>query len=207
MLFESDLLSSFNEMWQSIVQALPRIGRGVVFVIIGILVVRLLMRLLSRFIDYFHISLGLKEILIILARGGLWALLAIGILQILGLTNIAFALTGFIAALSIGISQGFTQTVSDLVSGIQLANDHDFRVGDKVIVGDSDMRQEGYIVEMDTKKTRLIDNKGDLHILPNSLVDRNEWTLLERDEITIAHLKRSDIIKVIKHKLTKGKKS
>lgn len=206
MLLQNDILSSFSEMWQSVLQSLPRLGRGLIFVIVGIVAIRIFMRLLTRFIDYFRISLGLKEILLILARGGLWALLAIGILQILGLTNIAFALTGFIAALSIGISQGFTQTVTDLVSGIQLANDHDFRVGDKVILGATDFRIEGYIVEMDTKKTRVIDAKGDLHIFPNALVDKNEWTLLERDEITLAHLKRSDIIKVIKHKIKKGTK-
>jgi len=163
------------------------------------------MRLFTRLVDYIHISLGLKEILLILSRAGLWVLLTIGILQVLELTNVAFALGGFVAVLSIGISQGFTQTVTDLVSGIQLANDQDFRVGDKVIVGEKDSRIEGYIIEMDTKKTRVIDSTGDLHILPNALIDRNEWTLLERDEITLAHLGRSDIIKVISHKIKKRK--
>lgn len=206
MLFQTDIINSLSDLWQAISQTLPRISRAILFVIIGLIVVRLFMRLFSRIIEYFRISLGLKEILIILIRGGLWVLLAIGVLQILGLTNIAFALGGFIAALSIGISQGFTQTVTDLVSGIQLANDHDFRVGDKVVLGATDMRVEGYIVEMDTKKTRVLDSTGNLHVLPNALVDKNEWTVIERDEITLAHLKRSDIIKVINNKLKKGRK-
>lgn len=206
MLFQTDIINSLSDLWQAIAQTLPRISRAILFVIIGLIAIRLFMRLFARLIEYFHISLGLKEILVILIRGGLWALLAIGVLQILGLSNIAFALGGFIAALSIGISQGFTQTVTDLVSGIQLANDHDFRVGDKVVLGATDMRVEGYIIEMDTKKTRVLDSSGNLHVLPNALVDKNEWTVIERDEITLAHLKRSDIIKVINNKLKKGRK-
>ena len=68
------------------------------------------------------------------------------------------------------------------------------------------MRAEGYIVEMDTKKTRILDNKGKLHVLPNSVVDENEWTLLEREDLVLEHLGRSDIIKVINHKIKKGVK-
>ncbi len=203
---QQDLISFGQDFQQYFLQLLPRIARGAALLIIGAITIKFLMRLFARFIDYLHISLGLKEITLILTRAALWVLLAIGILQVLDLTNVAFALGGFIAVLSIGISQGFTQTVTDLVSGIMLANDHDFRVGDKVIVGEKDHRIVGYIIEMDTKKSRLIDEKGDLHIFPNALIDRNEWTLLERDEITLAHLGRDDIIKVIKHKHQKGSK-
>lgn len=203
--FGSEIIIGTQDLIGSFVQLLPRISRGILLFVVGAISIHLLMRLITRFIDYIHISLGLKEILVIMSRAGLWILLSIGILQMIGLSNIAFALSGFIAAISIGISQGFTQTVTDLVSGIQLANDQDFRVGDKVIVGEKDFRIEGYIIEMDTKKTRVIDNAGDLHILPNALIDRNEWTLLERDEITLAHLGRSDIIKVISHKIKKRK--
>lgn len=201
-----DLYTAYHDFQQFFLQLLPRIARGIALLIIGAIVIKFLMHLFAKLIDYLHISLGLKEISLILTRGALWALLAIGILQVLELTNVALALGGFIAVLSIGISQGFTQTVTDLVSGIMLANDHDFRVGDKVIVGEKEHRVEGYIIEMDTKKSRLIDVSGNLHIFPNALVDRNEWTLLERDEITLAHLGRDDIIKVIKHKHQKGLK-
>jgi len=131
-------------------------------------------------------------------------LLGVAVLQLLGLSNVAITIGALAAAFSFGVSQGVTPTVKDLLSGLQLSSDHDFRVGDKVIVGSVDMRAEGYIVEMDTKKTRILDTKGDLHVFPNSLVDQNEWTLLERDEIVLEHLGKSDIIKVIKHKLKKG---
>lgn len=206
MFFSNDFLTALNELVIQLVNVLPTIVSGILLTVIGILVIKLLSKLLAKFIDYVRMSLGLKEIILIMARAGLWVLLTIGILQVLGLSNMALALSGFIAAFSIGISQGFTQMVGDLVAGIQLANDQDFRVGDKVEVGSNDMRIKGYIVEMDTKKTRILDANQVLHIVPNSVVDKNEWTILEHDEVTLVHLNRSDIIKVVSHKLKKDKK-
>ena len=206
MFITNDFLSGLNELFIQLVNILPTIISGILLTAVGILVIKLLSKILAKFIDYVRMSLGLKEIILILARAGLWVLLTIGILQVLGLSNMALALSGFIAAFSIGISQGFTHMIGDLVAGIQLANDQDFRVGDKVEVGGTDMRIKGYIVEMDTKKTRILDANQVLHIVPNSVVDKNEWTILERDEVTLVHLNRSDIIKVVSHKLKKDKK-
>lgn len=205
MFFGSDIIIALNELFTQLVNSLPILVSGIFLAVVGIVVIKILSRFLAKFIDYVRISLGLKEIILILAKAGLWVLLTVGILQILGLSNIALALSGFVAAFSIGISQGFTRMVGDLVAGIQLANDQDFRVGDKVEVGGS-QRIKGYIVEMDTKKTRILDANNKLHIIPNSVVDENEWTILERDEITLVHLNRSDIIKVVSHKLKKDKK-
>lgn len=205
MFFGSDIIIALNELFTQLVNSLPILVSGIFLAVVGIVVIKILSRFLAKFIDYVRISLGLKEIILILAKAGLWVLLTVGILQILGLSNIALALSGFVTAFSIGISQGFTRMVGDLVAGIQLANDQDFRVGDKVEVGGS-QRIKGYIVEMDTKKTRILDANNKLHIIPNSVVDENEWTILERDEITLVHLNRSDIIKVVSHKLKKDKK-
>jgi moderate conductance mechanosensitive channel len=184
----------------------PRFLRAFLLLILGIIFVRLFSRLLERFIGVLKLSFGLKEIMLIILKGILWVLLGVAVLQLLGLTNVAFTVGALAAAFSFGISQGITPTVRDLLSGLQLSSDHDFRVGDKVIAGSEKLRAEGYIVEMDTKKTRIIDDDGNLHVFPNSVVDENEWTLLERDEIILEHLGRSDIIKVISHKLKKGAK-
>lgn len=184
----------------------PRFIRVILFLVLGIIFIRLFSRLLERFIGALKLSFGLREIMLIIIKAILWVLLGVAALQLLGLGNVAFTVGALAAAFSFGISQGITPTVRDLLSGLQLSSDHDFRVGDKVIVGGDKLRAEGYIVELDTKKTRIIDKDGNLHIFPNSMVDENEWTLLERDEIILEHLGRNDIIKVISHKIKKGAK-
>ncbi len=205
MFLKNDFVIAINELFVQLVDSMPKVVSGILLAVVGIIAIHILSKFLRKFIDYISISLGLKEIILIIAKFGMWILLTIGILQILGLSNIALAISGFIAALSIGISQGFTHTVSDLVAGIQLANDEDFKIGDKVEVGPTEKRIRGYIVEMDTKKTRILDANQKLHIVPNSVVDKNEWLILKRDDITLVHLNRSDIIKVVSHKLKKEK--
>lgn len=182
-----------------------KIIRAILFLIVGVILIRLISILLERLISYLKFSFGLKEILLILVKGGLWVLLGIAVLQILGLSNVAITVGALFAAFSFGISQGLTPTVRDLMSGLQLANDHDFRIGDKVQVGIKDERAEGYIVEMDTKKTRIIDKLGNLHVVPNSVVDENEWILLERDEATYEHMQRADVLQAIHYKIHKHK--
>jgi small-conductance mechanosensitive channel len=184
----------------------PKFLRAILFFVLGIVFIKLFSIVLEKLILVLRLSFGLKEILLIIIKGALWIVLGVATLQILGLSNVALTIGALAAAFSFGISQGLTPTVKDLLSGLQLSSDHDFRVGDKVSAGTKDMRAEGYIVEMDTKKTRILDNKGKLHVLPNSVVDENEWTLLEREDLVLEHLGRSDIIKVINHKIKKGVK-
>jgi len=184
----------------------PRFFRAILFFGLGIVFIRLFSIILERLVLVLKLSFGLKEILLIIIKATLWIVLGIGSLEILGLSNVAITVGALAAAFSFGISQGLTPTVKDLLSGLQLSSDHDFRVGDKVAAGTKDMRAEGFIVEMDTKKIRILDSKGMLHVLPNSVVDENEWTLLEREDLVLEHLGRSDIIKVINHKIKKGEK-
>jgi small-conductance mechanosensitive channel len=107
-----------------------------------------------------------------------WAFLAIAFLQVIGLSSVALALTGSVAVLAIGFSSGLSGLVADLVAGLQIANDKDFKVGYKVIAGDR--KTEGIVREMDIKKIRIEDADGHIHVIANSLVEKNEWIVLER---------------------------
>lgn len=198
--------NAMNQLNTGFVTYGPRIIRAVLFAIVGVILIRLLSYLFERILGYVKFSFGLKEILQIIVQGILWVLLGIGTLQILGLTNIALTVGALAAAFSFGISQGISPTVKDLLSGLQLSSDRDFRVGDKVIVGSKDERAEGYILEMDVKKTRIIDKHGNLHVVPNAVVDDNEWILLERDEATYEHMQRADVLQAIHYKIGKHHK-
>lgn len=200
----NDLQVGFSDLIEQLANSTPRLLRGLIVLILGIIIIRLLSLLFERIISYIRLSIGLKEILLIIVKTLLWLLLFVAILQSLGFSNVALALGGFAAAFTFGISQGLIPAVSDLVAGLQLANDHDFRVGDKVEVGTKDQRAQGYIIEMDTKKTRIISKDGNLHVYPNSMVDSNEWTLLERDEIAYEQMKRADIMDTINTRIKKG---
>ncbi len=134
--------------------------------------------ILSRVLGLTKLPKGLIKVTIRLLDMALWLLLSIAVLQFLGLNNVAFAVSGAFAVLALGFSQGISGTVTDTISGLNLARDRHFRIGDKVIAGDR--KTEGVIIDMDMRKTRLKDKTGRIHILPNSIIDKNEFVLIER---------------------------
>ncbi len=93
-----------------------------------------------------------------------------------GLTQIAFALSGSVAIAGIAISAGSASFVQDLVSGLFLAQDPDFNVGDVLKV----QEVEGTVERMDGRKIRLRDKNGMLHVFSNATFDKEPWVVVQK---------------------------
>lgn len=188
---QNDILQGFSNVTISTAETLPKVPAALAVLIIGFIAIKVVGKFLSRALKWTRWPVGLQEIMATVIRVALWVLLLIAILQILGLTSVALAVTGSFAILLLGFSSGISSTVSDLVSGLQIANDKDFRVGYRVRAGDQ--KTEGVIRELDIKKTRIEDDKGHMHVIPNSVVEKNEWVVLERhvhSKMTAANKKK-----------------
>jgi small-conductance mechanosensitive channel len=173
-----DLSKGVQNISVSFNNIVPNIPRALLFLLIGIIIVKLIGRLSKPMLKLTRWPIGLQEIMQTIIRFMAWAFLAIAFLQIVGLSSLALALTGSVAVLAIGFSSGLSGLVADLVAGLQLANDRDFKVGYMVIAGDR--KTEGVIRELDIKKVRIEDADGHIHVIPNSVVEKNEWTVLGR---------------------------
>jgi small-conductance mechanosensitive channel len=68
--------------------------------------------------------------------------------------------------------------VKDVLSGIFLARDRDFGIGDIVQAGES--KVEGEIISMDLRRTRIRDTKNHIHSLPNSVIEGREYVLITK---------------------------
>ncbi|MBI2798216.1 mechanosensitive ion channel [Candidatus Saccharibacteria bacterium] len=174
----TDFLNSFKSVGTSFNSVIPNLPKAIIIAIIGYVVMRVVAVILRQLIRWTHWPIGLQEIMNTVVRIALWLFLIITILQILGLSSIALAITGSFAVLLLGFSQGISATVSDLVAGLQLSSDKDFKVGYRIKAGDQ--QTAGIVREMDIKKTRIEDDDGNLHVIPNAVIDKNEWTVLER---------------------------
>ncbi len=174
----TDFFSGFKDVGTSINGIIPNLPKALVIAVVGYVIMRILAVILRWLIGWTRWPVGLQDITNTLVRIALWLFLIITILQILGLTTVALAITGSFAVLLLGFSQGISNTVSDLMAGLQIANDKDFKIGYHIKVGDK--QTEGIIREMDIKKTRIEDKDGNLHVIPNSAIEKNEWTVLER---------------------------
>lgn len=174
----NDFMSGINSVSISAKDVIPKIPVAIVAIVAGLIIIKIIARFLKLALGWTKWPIGLQDIMHTLIKVALWIFLLITILQILGLTSVALAITGSFAILLLGFSSGISSTVSDLVAGLQIANDKDFKVGYKVKAGDQ--KTEGIIREMDIKKTRIEDANGNLHVIPNSVIEKNEWVVIER---------------------------
>ncbi len=177
-IIQNDLVKGFGNITVSINDIVPRLPVAIIGLVIGIIIIKVIGRFLAPALRFTKWPLGLQEIMVTLIRVAMWVFLLITILQVLGLTSVALAITGSFAILLIGFSTGISNTVNDLISGLQLANDKDFKVGFKVKAGDQ--KTVGIIREMDVKKTRIESEDGKLHVIPNGVIEKNEWVVLDR---------------------------
>lgn len=159
-------------------QVVPRIPLVVLGVLVGILVVRLLVRATYLLLKFAKLPKGLRQIIASIIETALWLLLTILVLGWLGFGGIIVFFSSSALAIGIVLAAGGTTLLSDLVAGIFLARDSDFNVGDEVKAGDPQV--QGVIESMDVRRVRLRDADGLLHILPNSVIERKEWVVIRR---------------------------
>jgi len=174
-----DLNTNFVDHIISIGQGLQAHLPVVLFdLLVGILVIRMLVRALKLFLRATHMQIGLRDVLSSIVETFMWIFLTITLLDELGFKDVLLPFAGSIAFIGFAMAAGGSTLLSDIIAAIFLARDHDFNVGDEVIVGEP--VAQGVIERMDARRTRLRDQEGRLHIIPNSLVERKEWIVVSR---------------------------
>jgi small-conductance mechanosensitive channel len=174
-LVNTGLFDNLNSSFNTTVHHLPN---ALVTALAGFVIIRLISWLAQWIIGFIRMPKGLKGIIISLMDTILTAFLIIQTLQALGLTNLALVFSAAIAAVGIALGSGSSTLVQDILAGIYLAGDKDFNVGDIVKVGDSGV--VGEIMSMDMRRTRVLDADGNVHSLPNSVIERKEFVLITK---------------------------
>jgi small-conductance mechanosensitive channel len=171
--FVDHVVNGFNSL-------LPRIPNAAFDLLLGFLAIRLLVRAARVVMKVTNFPTGLRYVLTSILETFLWLVLTITILRDLGFGSIVVFFTGSLAAIGLAMAVGGGTLLSDIIAGIFLAQDRDFNVGDEVKVGEKANPTEGVIERMDARRIRIRDGEGILHVLPNSLVERQEWVVLRR---------------------------
>lgn len=184
-----------NHVVDAINNTLPRLPNALFDLLVGILVIRIIERAVRVIMKFTNIQQALRDVLSSVISIILWIFLSITLLGELGFSGVIYFFTGSVAALGIAMAAGGSTLISDIVAGIFLARDGDFNVGDEVIVGPSDRPELGVIESMDARRTRLRDEHGVLHIIPNSIVERNEWIVIRKHPEVTALVKATKAAK------------
>jgi small-conductance mechanosensitive channel len=175
-----DLTTSFaNHILNGINHILPRLPIALYDLLLGILIIRLLKRGIRLILKATRMQPGLRYVLTSIIETIMWILLTIALLNELGFSGVIFFFTGSIAAIGIAMAAGGSTLVSDIIAGVFLAQDHDFNVGDEIAVM-NDRPIIGVIERMDARRTRLRDERGLMHVIPNSIIERKEWVVVHK---------------------------
>lgn len=175
-----DLSSSFIEHILSLLHGIGKNLLPALFdLLIGIVVIRILVRFVRFALHITNVQPGLRDVITSIIETVMWIFLSITILQELGFSGIIYFFTGSIAAIGLAMAAGGSTLISDIIAGIFLARDGDFNVGDEVIAGERPTL--GVIESQDARRTRIRDDQGVLHVIPNSVIERKEWMVIRRN--------------------------
>lgn len=157
---------------------LPKIPGALLNLLIGLILIKIATALIRRGIKILKIPHDLRGIIITLSKLFLWLFLIIFIVSQLGLGNLAVLISGSAVVLVFFLNTTAGPLLSDIFAGLFLIGDPDFTVGMKVQVNDG--KTEGLIKGIDMRKVRILDSKGKLHVVPNSVIEKGVWTVIER---------------------------
>lgn len=158
--------------------AWDRLPNVLVTIIVGLILIELAIFIFGKVLRLTRLPVALKKLIYALVRVFLWVILFLAVLQTLGLNNVLVAVTGSGVIVALFLSTGVAPLVTDILAGLSLAGDRDFREGVTVRAGDKGT--EGTVDRLELRKTRIAGKDGKLHIIPNSVIDKNEWVVLKR---------------------------
>jgi len=167
-----------TEYWSTFLNFIKILPLAIVEILIGLLVIKLLVFFLRRALKLARVPKGVKGLLVSVVKFGLWVILIIVVSQTLGLGGFAVALTGSAAIAAFFLSASVGPLLANVFAGLFLVTDDDIKVGMKITTNDG--KTKGTVKSIDMRKVRIEDDKGLLHIVPNSAVEGTEWIILDR---------------------------
>lgn len=173
---ENVLTSLINPL----INILPRLPEAILTFIVGWIFLQIAIYFLDKSLSFRILKLpkGLKGVILSLAKFFFWVALIIFLINSLGFGKLALAISGSTAIVMFILSSGASGLVADIISGLFLASDPDFNVGDTVKSGED--KTQGTVLSMDLRKCRMEDDKGKIHIIPNSVIEKKEWVVVAR---------------------------
>ena len=172
-----DNLPTSLEMNYSCATELANMGpvAALLTIVIGIPIVKLILRYLKRIFDkYDYIDKGIENFLFRVASVALWAVVILTAASELGIN-----VTGIVAALGIvGLAMAFAaqDTIENIIAGIFLMVDRPFREGDRILLPKrigSLYSSWGDVTEIGLRTTRVRSTDGVLLTVPNKLLTKD----------------------------------
>ena len=144
--------------------ALNRVLSAVIVLVIGILIIRIVSKLLHRGLEKSHLEKAAHSLIYSLANVAMYILLGLSVASSLGID-----VTGIVAlasVLTLAISLSLQNMLTNVIGGFTILSTHPFHSGDYVEIAG----QSGTVQEINMTYTRLATFDNKLISIPNSAV-------------------------------------
>lgn len=145
-----------------------KVFTAVITLVAGILVIKAVMRLLTRALEKSKLEKAAYSLILSLAKVGLYLLLGLSLA-----TSFGIDVTGVVAlasVLTLAVSLALQNMLTNVLGGFTLLTTHPFHSGDYVDIGD----QSGTVTQIDMSYTRLVTPDNKVVCIPNSTVLASE---------------------------------
>ena len=163
-------MESLNALIKSWVSQglVDKIFTALITLVVGILVIKAVMRLLTRALEKSKLEKAAYSLILSLARVGLYLLLGLSLA-----TSFGIDVTGVVAlasVLTLAVSLALQNMLTNVLGGFALLTTHPFHSGDYVDIGG----QSGTVTQIDMSYTRLVTVDNKVVCIPNSTVLASE---------------------------------
>ncbi len=163
-------ISYFIHLWKTLPEA-------ILYLIVGYLVIKILNWIFQKFLSLARVHKEFRDIIQSFSVLMMWVLLISYIAQTLGFSRLAVAISSSLALIGLGVATGANALIADIISGIYLARDRDFKIGRYIKFGEI----EGEIEKIDMRKIRVKMKNQKLAIIANSNLDKGAWVVYDKE--------------------------
>ena len=162
--------------------ALNKVLHAVLVLVIGLLIIRVVTKLLRGGLEKSHLEKAAHSLILSLAKVAMYILLGLSVASSLGID-----VTGIVAlasVLTLAVSLSLQNMLTNVIGGFTILSTHPFHSGDFVDIGD----ESGTVDEISMTYTRLITPDNKVVFVPNSTVAASQIT-----NYTVGGTRRAEI--------------
>ncbi|MHB1908146.1 MAG: mechanosensitive ion channel family protein [Nitrososphaerales archaeon] len=151
---------------------------ALITLVIAYLILKILVSIVKHDLLRRRIPTALVGMLTSVLSALFWYFVIMAILSTLpGFDQMVLAMGIIFAFFTLAVGLAMSGVLKELVSGAFLVTDKDFGAGYRVKAGGV----EGVVEAVDIRKSRIRDSAGNLHVVPNSIVEPTEWIVYDRN--------------------------
>lgn len=169
-----DGMTIWETMIESNVTYLTKVPAALFTLAVAYIVIRAARRIIVTATSLARVDRTVQSMILSVVSFAGWILALAAALNVIGLSQLSLAVGGSVALIAMALATGLNSVTQDLMAGMFLIGDDEFAVGKRVKAGGI----EGVLEGLTIRKTKIRDDNGQVHTIPNRSVDSGTYVII-----------------------------